>query len=99
VGVKIAYQLRSHTGLTKDPYPGLVTGLTVTYDTDSKWIPFWSLRAPAFMCTQPHTNIYIILLCLFLFFVAGFLCVSLALLKLSVDQAGLKLRGLPDSAS
>jgi hypothetical protein len=35
----------------------------------------------------------------FCFFETGFLCVALAVLELSVDQAGLKLRNPPASAS
>ena len=35
----------------------------------------------------------------FWFFEIGFLCVALAVLELSVDQAGLELRNLPTSAS
>jgi hypothetical protein len=39
--------------------------------------------------------------CLFVFgfFKIGFLCVALAVLELTVDQAGLELRNLPASAS
>jgi hypothetical protein len=35
----------------------------------------------------------------FFFFEIGFLCVALAVLELTVDQAGLELRNLPASAS
>jgi hypothetical protein len=36
---------------------------------------------------------------LFCFFKTGFLCIALAILELTVDQAGLELRNLPASAS
>jgi hypothetical protein len=43
----------------------------------------------------------VLFVCLFLivFFETGFLCIALAVLELTVDQAGLELRNLPASAS
>jgi hypothetical protein len=45
-------------------------------------------------------NQFFVVVVLFCFFETGFLCVALAVLELNfVDQAGLKLRNLPASAS